>query len=137
VCKQAKIWKKNTLLTNNTTNNSKPITTKTKNKTKGTSYLNRAEAANVERLLTRLLSAGVQPRQLGVITPYEGQRAHVAGVLARCGALRQELYRAVEVSSVDAFQVCGLSPFFVCNGRLGPAKGAAGAAPALFARAPL
>jgi hypothetical protein len=48
---------------------------------------------------------GVNPSQLGVITPYEGQRAHVTATLVRQGPLRQELYRAVEVSSVDAFQV--------------------------------
>eukprot|EP00775_Hariotina_reticulata_P013312 gene13312-13441_t len=70
----------------------------------GTSYLNRTEAANVEKLLTRFLQAGVLPGQLGVITPYEGQRAHVVATLLRHGPLRQDLYKAVEVSSVDAFQ---------------------------------
>ena len=38
----------------------------------GTSYLNRAEAVNVEKLVTRLLQAGFLPEQLGIITPYEG-----------------------------------------------------------------
>lgn len=38
----------------------------------GTSYLNRAEAVNVEKLVTRLLQAGFRPDQLGIITPYEG-----------------------------------------------------------------
>ncbi|KIY99735.1 putative Regulator of nonsense transcripts 1 like protein [Monoraphidium neglectum] len=47
---------------------------------------------------------GVNPHQLGVITPYEGQRAHVTSTLLRQGPLRQDLYRAIEVSSVDAFQ---------------------------------
>lgn len=79
----------------------------------GTSYLNRTEAANVERLLTRFLQCGASPSQLGVITPYEGQRAHVTAALLRRGTMRQDLYEAVEVSSVDAFQVraafgCGL-----------------------------
>lgn len=46
------------------------------------------------------------PSQLGVITPYEGQRAHVVATLLRHGPLRQDMYKAVEVSSVDAFQVC-------------------------------
>ena len=41
----------------------------------GTSYLNRVEAATVEKLVTRFLSAGVLPENLGIITPYEGQRA--------------------------------------------------------------
>lgn len=51
----------------------------------GTSYLNRTEAANVEKLLTRFLQSGVMPNQLGVITPYEGQRAHVVATLLRHG----------------------------------------------------
>lgn len=42
----------------------------------GTSYLNRTEAANVEKIVTHLLRHGVTPDQIGVITPYEGQRAH-------------------------------------------------------------
>jgi regulator of nonsense transcripts 1 len=70
----------------------------------GTSYINRAEAAVVEKVLTRFLQIGVTPAQLGVITPYEGQRAHVVSVLLRNGTLRQDLYKAIEVSSVDAFQ---------------------------------
>lgn len=37
----------------------------------GTSFLNRTEAANVEKLVTRLLQNGLQPSQIGVITPYE------------------------------------------------------------------
>jgi hypothetical protein len=62
-----------------------------------TSYLNRTEAANVEKVVTRLLQHGLAPHQLGVITPYEGQRAHVVNVMLRTGALRQELYRDIEV----------------------------------------
>lgn len=76
----------------------------------GTSYLNRTEATNVEKALTRFLQCGINPSQLGVITPYEGQRAHVVNVLLRNGPLRQDLYKAIEVSSVDAFQVNQLTP---------------------------
>lgn len=70
----------------------------------GTSYLNRAEAAGVEKLVTHLLRVGIRPDQIGVITPYEGQRAHVVGTMLRSGPLRSELYAGVEVASVDAFQ---------------------------------
>lgn len=70
----------------------------------GTSYLNRTEATNVEKVLTRFLQNGVNPSQIAVITPYEGQRAHVVAVMMRNGALRQDLYKSIEVSSVDAFQ---------------------------------
>lgn len=70
----------------------------------GTSYLNRVEAAAVEKAVTHLLKAGVSADEVGVITPYEGQRAYVVSHFARMGPLRQDLYRDVEVASVDAFQ---------------------------------
>ncbi|MEW5310681.1 MAG: hypothetical protein WDW38_002453 [Sanguina aurantia] len=69
-----------------------------------TSFLNRTEATNVEKVVTRLLTNGLSPSQIGVITPYEGQRAHVVSVMLRNGTQRQELYKEIEVSSVDAFQ---------------------------------
>ena len=71
----------------------------------GTSYPNRTEAANVEKLVTRFLSAGTLPEQIGVVTPYEGQRAYLVSYMQRNGALRQQLYADIEVASVDAFQV--------------------------------
>ena len=70
----------------------------------GTSYLNRAEAAAVEKLVTAFLRAGIRPDEIGVITPYEGQRAYVVAHMARAGALRQQLYKEIEVASVDSFQ---------------------------------
>ncbi|KAG2435081.1 hypothetical protein HXX76_007168 [Chlamydomonas incerta] len=70
----------------------------------GTSYLNRTEAAAVEKVVTRFLQNGMGPGQIGVITPYEGQRAHVVSVMVRNGTARQDLYKEIEVSSVDAFQ---------------------------------
>jgi len=38
----------------------------------GTSYLNKAEAINVEKIITSFLKCGVLPHQIGIITPYEG-----------------------------------------------------------------
>mmetsp|Transcript_4471 Transcript_4471/g.13558 ORF Transcript_4471/g.13558 Transcript_4471/m.13558 type:complete len:1016 (+) Transcript_4471:86-3133(+) len=70
----------------------------------GTSFLNRVESSSVEKAVTHLLRAGVTPSRVGVITPYEGQRAYIVAHFARCGSMRQELYREVEVASVDAFQ---------------------------------
>lgn len=43
----------------------------------GTSYLNRMEAANVEKLVTKFIKAGALPEQIGIITPYEGQGTHL------------------------------------------------------------
>jgi regulator of nonsense transcripts 1 len=70
----------------------------------GTSFLNRTEASAVEKSVTCLLKAGVLPSQVGVITPYEGQRAFVVQHMQRHGSLRQQLYREIEVASVDSFQ---------------------------------
>eukprot|EP01025_Chloroclados_australasicus_P031642 TRINITY_DN3197_c1_g1_i1.p1 TRINITY_DN3197_c1_g1~~TRINITY_DN3197_c1_g1_i1.p1 ORF type:complete len:1086 (-),score=127.84 TRINITY_DN3197_c1_g1_i1:961-3822(-) len=70
----------------------------------GTSYLNRTEATAVEKIVTYMLRSGVLPDQIGVITPYEGQRAHIVNNMQRNGPLRQSLYTSIEISSVDAFQ---------------------------------
>ncbi|SCU94746.1 LADA_0G10880g1_1 [Lachancea dasiensis] len=70
----------------------------------GTSYLNRIEAMNCERVITRLFRDGVKPDQIGVITPYEGQRAYIVQYMQMSGSLDKELYMNVEVASVDAFQ---------------------------------
>ncbi|KAK9479226.1 P-loop containing nucleoside triphosphate hydrolase protein [Lipomyces japonicus] len=70
----------------------------------GTSYLNRTEASNVEKIVTRFFKAGIQPSQIGVITPYEGQRSYIVSSMQTNGSMRQELYKEVEVASVDAFQ---------------------------------
>ena len=69
----------------------------------GTSYLNRSEAVNCEKVVTRLFRAGVTPDQIGIITPYEGQRAFVSQYIIS-GSMSKEMYRQVEVESVDAFQ---------------------------------
>lgn len=70
----------------------------------GTSFLNRTEASNVEKMVTKLFKAGVAPHQIGVITPYEGQRSYVVNYMQYNGSLKKDLYKEVEVASVDAFQ---------------------------------
>lgn len=70
----------------------------------GTSYLNRTEASNVEKLVTKFLKMGLKPEQIGVITPYEGQRAYIVQYMQHQGSLHSKLYLDVEVASVDAFQ---------------------------------
>lgn len=72
--------------------------------TNGTSYLNRIEAMNCERIITKLLTQGIKPEQIGVITPYEGQRAYIVQYMQLTGSMNKDLYMDVEVSSVDAFQ---------------------------------
>jgi regulator of nonsense transcripts 1 len=70
----------------------------------GTSYLNRAEASAVEKCVTQLLNSGVSPEQIGVVTPYEGQRAYVVQHMTRVGVLHPQLYKDIQVASVDSFQ---------------------------------
>jgi regulator of nonsense transcripts 1 len=70
----------------------------------GTSYLNRTEASYVEKVVTHLLRMGVKPAQIGVITPYDGQKRYVDEYMRRSGSLATALYEAIEVASVDAFQ---------------------------------
>ena len=54
--------------------------------------LHRAEAANVEKVVTKLMKNGVKPTQIGVITPYEGQRAYVVQYMQLNGSMPQRLY---------------------------------------------
>ncbi|GAA5958204.1 hypothetical protein JCM3765_002847 [Sporobolomyces pararoseus] len=70
----------------------------------GTSFLNRTEASNVEKIVTRFFKSGVLPSQIGVITPYEGQRSYLVSYMQFNGSLKKDLYKEVEVASVDAFQ---------------------------------
>ena len=54
-----------------------------------------AEAAAVEKIVTHFMRTGVKPEQIGIITPYEGQRAYVLQVMQRSGALASNLYAEV------------------------------------------
>merc|ERR1719244_1521002 len=70
----------------------------------GTSFLNRTEAANVEKIVTKFLKAGIKPDQVGVVTPYEGQRSFLVQYMQYQGSLHAKMYQELEVASVDAFQ---------------------------------
>jgi regulator of nonsense transcripts 1 len=70
----------------------------------GTSYLNRTEATNCEKVVTKFLKCGILPSQIGIITPYEGQRAFIVSYMHQHGSSKKELYDEIEVASVDAFQ---------------------------------
>ena len=67
-------------------------------------YFLRTETANVEKIATRFLKSGVKPEQIGIITPYEGQRAYIVQYMQYSGSLNKKLYMEIEVASVDAFQ---------------------------------
>ena len=57
------------------------------------SLLHRTEAAAVEKIATRFLRAGVKPEQIGVITPYEGQRAYIVQYMQYSGSMHVNLYQ--------------------------------------------
>lgn len=71
----------------------------------GTSYLNRTEASAVEKIVTHFLKNGITPQQIGIVTPYEGQRSYIVKHFDNTGSLRMKpLYAEIEVASVDSFQ---------------------------------
>lgn len=55
--------------------------------------LSRTEAANVEKITTKLLKAGAKPDQIGIITPYEGQRSYLVQYMQFSGSLHTKLYQ--------------------------------------------
>ena len=61
----------------------------------------RTEAANAEKLVTRFLRSGVKPEQIGIITPYEGQRAYQVQYMQYSGSLNKKLYQ-VRLYSLSA-----------------------------------
>lgn len=63
-----------------------------------TSFFNKSEAAIVENIIRFLFKNGVLEQQIGVITPYEGQRSHILGQIF--GNEPGNL----EIRNVDGFQ---------------------------------
>ena len=64
-----------------------------------------AEAANVEKVVTRLMKSGVKPEQIGVITPYEGQRAYVVQYMTFNGSMPQQLYQVINLYICEYLKV--------------------------------
>ena len=60
--------------------------------------LQRTEAAVVERITTKFLKSGIKPEQIGIITPYEGQRSYLVQYMQYSGSLHSKLYM-VSISS--------------------------------------
>ena len=58
----------------------------------------------MEGVVTKFFESGVAPNQIGIITPYEGQRSYVINYMQSNGSLRKDLYEDVEVGIVEAFQ---------------------------------
>ena len=58
----------------------------------------------VEKVTLQFVKGGLKPSQIGIITPYEGQRAHIMHHLKNQASLDGKLFAEVEVANVDAFQ---------------------------------
>jgi regulator of nonsense transcripts 1 len=58
----------------------------------------------VEKIVTMFFKSGVVPNQIRIVTPYEGQRSYVVSYVQFNGSLRKDLYKDIEVASVDMFQ---------------------------------
>ncbi|KAJ3441452.1 regulator of nonsense transcripts 1-like protein [Anaeramoeba flamelloides] len=69
-----------------------------------TSFLNQNEASIVEKIITYFFRIGINSDKIGIITPYEGQRAYIVSYMQRNGPLNKALYKSIEVASVDSFQ---------------------------------
>ena len=68
------------------------------------SYINRFEAYIVSQIISKLCKSGVDPSQIGVITPYAGQRFYLRQFLNTAGDLPTDYYAHIEIASVDSFQ---------------------------------
>lgn len=68
-------------------------------------FPNRTEAANTEKLATRFLRAGVKPDQIGIITPYEGQRAYQVQYMQYSGALNKKLYQVLAMFNTHILRI--------------------------------
>ena len=71
----------------------------------GISFVNRHEAGCIAVLLDALWRSGVKASDIGIITPYAGQQAHLMDSLpVMCAIQDPDFFKDLEVASVDAFQ---------------------------------
>ncbi|KAF8146921.1 AAA domain-containing protein [Mycena galopus ATCC 62051] len=79
----------------------------------GTSFLNRTEASNVEKIVTKFFKSGVMPGQIGMVTPYEGQRSYIVNYMQFNGLLKKDFYKEIEVAASSSLP----PPFRYCLNR--------------------
>ncbi|KAJ8023137.1 Protein ZGRF1 [Holothuria leucospilota] len=72
--------------------------------TTGGSYLNDKEGAFVVTMIEMLVGSGVEASQIGVITLYKAQVAHVTVLLQQSRLGSSKEIKAIQISTVDAFQ---------------------------------
>lgn len=70
----------------------------------GNSFVNDTEVAAVDRFVTAICQAGVSPSNVGVITPYSGQRSSLLNYFSNTGTMRPDVYKNILVGPVESFQ---------------------------------
>ena len=68
------------------------------------SLCNEKEVAYCVKLVNKLLSEGLEPTQIGIITQYKAQVLRITAKLSESGTLPSTIVRGIQVSTVDAFQ---------------------------------
>ena len=74
----------------------------------------RTEAANVEKIVTRFLKCGCKPEQIGIITPYEGQRAYLVQYMQYSGSLHAKLYQVYKDQYVRKMKIISWKSTYLC-----------------------
>jgi len=70
----------------------------------GTSFINRLEVMKIDEIIVRLIKSGIKPSQIAVITTYKGQRGYLNQFFRKQGHLKQNVFKEIELGSVDSFQ---------------------------------
>ncbi|CAG9322275.1 unnamed protein product [Blepharisma stoltei] len=70
----------------------------------GKSFINREEAKTIEIIVTQLLKAKIKANNIGVVTPYQGQKSFISSYLYHKGTLGKKKYEDLSVSTIDEFQ---------------------------------
>lgn len=67
------------------------------------SYYNKEEGNRCVQVVNKLLKDGIKPSEIGIITPYQGQKNAIIDMISNVRGI-QKLYEGLMVDSVDSYQ---------------------------------